>query len=138
MSEQIKAHRVEGLNFTRADDGQHALIRFRAKPNFPDGGDTIWLAFTNTMLPYLASLAVQALPQPVGGMTQDVPAAFSPDEVQFGVGPQGELVLTVTLEKGAALSYRLDSGQAHGLLAGLQAALAPETLPQSPPMGKAN
>ena len=72
-------------------------------------------------MPYLATVAVKALPQPQG---TTVPNVLTAKQVALGSGPNGETLLSVTLQKGATLTYRLEPEQAAGLLTGLQKAAA--------------
>ena len=116
----VKAHQIASISGARSSDGRFGLLRFVREQAMPDGQTDLWMAVPTNLLPYLATLAVQALPQPQGST---VPNIFKAKAAKLGVGQSGELVLSVTLEKGATLSYRLERGQAEGLLTALQDAL---------------
>ena len=116
----VQAHQIASISGARSSDGQFGLVRFVRKVPMPDGQTDVWMAVPAKLLPYLATVAVKALPQPQGNT---VPNVLTARRVRLGGGPDGEIVLSVTLEKGATLSYRLDSAQAEGLLAGLQKAV---------------
>ena len=119
----VQAHLIESLSSARSSDGQHGLIRFGRKEPMPDGQKDVWVAVPNKLLPYLATSAIKALPQPGLGGTADVPHVMSAQGAEFGVGPGGEIVLTVAVEHGATLSFQLDMDQALSLLADLQDAV---------------
>ena len=115
----VQAHLIKSLSAARATDGEHGLIRFgRDKPT-PDGQTDVWVAVPNKLLPYLASSAIKALPQPDGGGTANVPFVLFAEGAEFGVGPEGEIVLTVGIEKGATFSFQISQDQARSLLADL-------------------
>lgn len=116
----VKAHQIASLSGARSSDGQFGLIRFVRAVPLPDGQTDVWMAVPANLLPYLATVAIKALPQPQGTTVPNVLAAKG---VALGGGPNGEILLAVTLEKGATLTYRLDPAQAKGLLAGLQKAV---------------
>ena len=119
----VQAHLIASLSAARASDGEHGLIRFgRAEPA-PDGQKDVWVALPNKLLPYLATTAIGALPQPGPGGTADVPHAVNAEGAEFGVGPGGEIVLTVGLEKGATISFQLGKSLAKSLLVDLQDAI---------------
>jgi hypothetical protein len=116
----VQAHQIASLSGARSSDGQFGLVRFVRKVPMPDGQTDVWMAVPTKLLPYLATVAIQALPQPQG---TTVPSVLNARRVALGSGPNGEILLTVTLAKGATLSYLLEPGQAEGLLAGLQKAV---------------
>ena len=119
----VQAHLIQSLSAARASDGEHGLIRFgRAEP-MPDGQTDVWVAVPKKLLPYLATSAIGALPQPGTGGTTDVPHAIHAEGAEFGVGLGGEIVLTVGLEKGATISFQLDKALAKSLLDDLQDAV---------------
>ena len=119
----VQAHMIASLSGARSSDGQYGLIRFGRDKPMPDGQKDVWVAVPNKLLPYLATSAIKALPQPGLGGTTDVPNVLSAEGAEFGVGPGGEIVLTVGLEKGATISFQLDKAQARSLLADLQDAV---------------
>ena len=116
----VQAHQIESISGARSTDGNYGLVRFVRKVPMPDGQTDVWMAVPANLLPYLATVAVKALPQPHGNT---VPNLLTARRVQLGGGPKGEIVLAMTLEKGATLTYRLARDQAEGLLAGLKKAL---------------
>ena len=117
----VKAHQIASITSARSADGRFGLIRFVREAPLQDGTTDLWMAVPTNLLPYLATVAVKALPQPEGGT---VPHVLAAQGVALGVGSGGELVLTVTLEKGATLSYQLDPAQAAALHARLSDVLA--------------
>jgi hypothetical protein len=119
----VQAHLIAELSAARSSDGEHGLIRFGRKEPLPDGQKDVWVAVPRKLLPYLATSAIKALPQPGLGGTTDVPHALTTEGAEFGVGPGGEIVLTVGLEKGATISFQLDQKLAQSLLADLQDAV---------------
>jgi len=119
----VQAHLIASLSVARASDGEHGLICFgRAEP-LPDGQKDVWVAVPRKLLPYLASSAIRALPQPGLGGTTDVPHVLDAEGAEFGVGPGGEIVLTIGLERGATISFQLDKSLAKSLLVDLQDAV---------------
>lgn len=116
----VQAHQISQIGGARSSDGRFGLIRFIREKPMDTGQTDVWVAVPTNLLPYLATVAVKALPQPQGGT---IPAVLNARGVALGGGPNGEIVLSVALEKGAALSYRLEPKQAEGLLAALQQAL---------------
>ena len=116
----VQAHQIESISGARSTDAQFGLIRFVRKVPLPDGQTDVWMAVPANLLPYLATVAVKALPQPQGNT---VPHLLTARRTALGSGPNGEILLAMTLEKGATLTYRLDLGHAETLLAGLQKAV---------------
>lgn len=129
----VNAHLTKSiLQCGPSDDGQYGLMGFRRVRPDNRGDDTIWIGVPTALLPHLAVSAIKAIPQPTGGMTEDHPAVFALDAIQFGKGPNGELVLTLTFELGAKLSVRIDELQAHGLADGLALTLGRSDQPRPP------
>jgi hypothetical protein len=124
----VQAHKIASLSSARSSDQQFGLIRFGREVPLPDGETDVWVAVPTKLLPYLATSAIKALPQPGLGGTADVPHVLPSLGAEVGVGPNGEIVLTVAVEQGATLSYQLDAKQAGELLADLAEAVA-ETKP---------
>jgi hypothetical protein len=120
----IQAHKIASLSSARSSDRQFGLIRFGREVPLPDGQKDVWVAVPNKLLPYLATSAIKALPQPGLGGTADVPHVLPSLGAEVGVGGNGEIVLTVAIEQGATLSYRLDAKQAGDLLVDLAEAIA--------------
>lgn len=121
---QIKAHMIAAIGGTAGSDGKVGLVKFVREKPMTNGESDIWMAVPHHLLPYLATVAVKLTPQPADhGATKDLPFVLDAKYVEFGQGPQNQLVLTVELEKGASLSFELDAGQAHGLASGIQTAL---------------
>ena len=116
----VQAHQIASISGARSSDGRFGLVRFVRAVPMPDGQTDVWMAVPANLLPYLATVAVKALPQPQGNT---IPHVLTARRTALGSGPNGEILLAVTLEKGATLTYRLDPGQAEGLLAGLQKAV---------------
>ena len=116
----VQAHQIASISGARSSDKRFGLVRFVRAVPMPDGQTDLWMAVPANLLPYLATVAVKALPQPQGN---NVPNLLTARRVALGGGPNGEIVLAVTLEKGATLTYQLAPAQAEGLLAGLQKAL---------------
>ncbi len=124
MSEDIKAYKVKGVGGMRADDQQLGLMRFvREGPATVEVPD-LWMAIPDQLLPFVAIQAMKLVPQPEDpGKSIDSPAVLEAEKVVFDEGPAGELVLTLTIQENATLSYRLGKSQAQVLLVGLQSAL---------------
>ena len=120
----VQAHKIASLSSARSSDQAFGLIRFGREVPLPDGETDVWVAVPTKLLPYLATSAIKALPQPGPGGTADVPYALPSLGAEVGVGPNGEIVLTVAVEQGATLSYQLDAKQAGALLADLAEAVA--------------
>jgi hypothetical protein len=129
----IKAHEIEGLGAQLSDDGLFALIQFKRKRPMTNGEDSLWMAVPRNHMPYLATLCFRMLPQAKDGMNKDIPAAFDAQVVEFGATASGQMVLTMELERGAAISYEIDRGQAEALLSALQSCLGQVDL--GPPPG---
>lgn len=129
----IKAHLIASVGGTPGSDGKVGLVKFVREKPMTNGETDLWMAVPHQLLPYLATVAIKILPQPPEGMTRDVPHVLDAEEIVFGLGPKGELVLSLTIEKGATLSYRLDVGQAETLLSALRDALGNPSL--GPPPG---
>jgi hypothetical protein len=115
----VQAHLISSLSAARASDGEHGLIRFGREEPMDDGQKDVWVAVPKKLLPYLATSAIAALPQPGEGGTTDVPHVLKAHGAEFGVGRDGEIVLTVGIDKGATLSLQIDREQAKSLLADL-------------------
>jgi len=116
----IKAHQIASIGGARSSDGQFGLIRFVREKPMDDGSKDVWVALPNALLPYLASVAVMQLPQPQGGT---IPHIMQAKGLAVGVGPNGEILLSMKIDQGASLSYQLDRSQAEGLVTGLRNAL---------------
>lgn len=119
----VQAHQIASIGSARSSDGQFGLIRFTREKPLENGQSDVWMAVPTKLLPYLAVTAVKALPQPGTGGTANVPFALATQGAEFGVGANGEIVLTVGLEKGATLSFQLDQGLGKALLADLEDAI---------------
>ena len=113
----VKAHQIASIGGARSSDGQFGLIRFVREKPMDDGSKDVWVALPNALLPYLASVAVMQLPQPHGGR---VPHIMRAKGLALAVGPNGEILLSLKIERGASLSFQLDRDQAEGLLTGLR------------------
>jgi len=116
----VKAHQIASVGGARASDGQHGLIRFIREKPMDDGTTDVWVALPNALLPYLAATAVKSMPQPHG---TTVPNIITAQGLALGVGPAGEIILSVTIDQNATLSFRLETEKASGLLQALQGAL---------------
>ena len=116
----VKAHQIASIGGARSSDGKFGLIRFVREKPMDDGSKDVWVALPNALLPYLATVAVMQLPQPQGGT---IPHIMQAKGLAVGVGPNGEILLSLKIEQGASLSYQLDREQAEGLLTGLRNAL---------------
>ena len=116
----VKAHQIASIGGARSTDGRFGLIRFVREKPMDDGSKDVWVALPNAMLPYLATVAVMQLPQPQGGT---IPHIMQAKGLAVGVGPNGEILLSMKIEQGASLSYQLGREQAEGLLTGLRNAL---------------
>lgn len=116
----VQAHQIASIGGARSSDGQFGLIRFVREKPMQDGTKDVWVALPNNLLPYLASVAVMQLPQPQGGT---IPHIMQAKGLAVGVGPNGEILLSLKIDQGASLSYQLDREQAEGLLTGLRNAL---------------
>jgi len=119
----VQAHLIASLSAARSSDGEYGLICFGREKPMPDGQKEVWVAVPRKLLPYLATSAIKALPQPGLGGTTNVPHVLSAEGAEFGVGPNREIILTVGLEKGATISFQLDKAQAKSLLDDLQDAV---------------
>ena len=122
----VQAHQIASIGGARSTDGQFGLIRFVREKPMQDGTKDVWVALPNPLLPYLASVAVAQLPQPQGGT---IPHIMRAKGLAVGAGQAGEILLSLTIEQGASLSYQLDREQAEGLLKGLRDALGKEAPP---------
>jgi hypothetical protein len=120
----VQAHKIASVSSARSSDQQFGLIRFGREAPMPDGQTDVWVAVPTKLLPYLATSAIKALPQPGLGGTADVPYVLPSAGAEVGVGPNGEIVLTVAVDQGATLSYQFDAKQAGALLADLAEAVA--------------
>lgn len=129
----VRAHLIKGVRHARvSDDGKYGLIGCeRLKPD-SNGSDEVWLGVPVPQLPMLAVAAVKAIPQP-DRTKGHYPTVFDAEAVEFGVGGLGELLLTVELQKGADLSFKLTEHQARTLADGIYAALALAAQASSPP-----
>ena len=120
----VKAHQIASIGGARSSDGQFGLIRFVRDKPMQDGNSDIWVAVPNKLLPYLATVAVRHLPQPATtGGVRNIPHALDAKQVAVGVAPNGQVILSLLIDKGAAMSYRLSAGQAREVLTILQGAL---------------
>ena len=120
----VKAHKIASIGGARSSDGEYGLIRLVRDTPMPDGNSDVWVAVPKKLLPYLASVAVKQLPQPTGtGASRNIPHALDAKQVAVGVAPSGQVILSLLIDQGAALSYRLSAGQARQVLDILQAAL---------------
>ena len=115
----VQAHLISAISGDRSSDGEHGLIRFGRVEPTPDGQKDVWVALPNKLLPYLATTAIKTLPQPGLGGTTDVPFVLKAEGAEFGVGPEGQIVLTVGIEQSATLSFEISQDQARSLLADL-------------------
>jgi hypothetical protein len=133
----IKAHEIESVGATRSDDGLFGLMQFKRKTPMTNGEDSLWMAVPVNLMPYLATLCFRMLPQPTDGMKKDIPSVFNAQAFEFGINESGQMVLSIELERGAAISYELDRGQASALLVALQNCLGDVDL-RPPPGTKAS
>ena len=120
--DQIKAHKIASIGGTRGSDGEVGLVRFRREKPMTNGETDLWMAVPNQLLPYLAVQAIHLLPQPPNSLI-DHPHVLDAKEVAFGVGPTGELIVSMTIEQQATLSFQLDAGQAMLLAQAIRDAL---------------
>jgi len=116
----VKAHQIKSVGGAHSSDGKYGLIRFVREKPMDDGTTDVWVALPNALLPYLASTAVKSMPQPKG---TTVPNIITAQGLALGVGPGGEVVLSITIDQNATLSFRLETDKASGLLQALQGAL---------------
>ena len=129
----VAAHKIASIGGARSSDGEYGLIQFVRDTPMPDGTSDVWVAVPKKLLPYLASVAVKQLPQPAAtGASRNVPHALKAQQIAVGVAPSGAVILSLMIDKGAALSYQLDPAQAREVLNILQAALG-----AAPPKAKA-
>ena len=113
----VKATKIAAIKATRSSDGKFGLIRFSRDDPPDDAHKDIWLAVPADLLPFLATVAVNVLPQPEGAT---VPNLLAVKGMGLGGNAEGEVVLSLTIARNATLSYRLDPDQADQLLAALQ------------------
>ena len=116
----VKAHQIKSVGGAHSSDGKYGLIRFIREKAMDDGTTDVWVALPNALLPYLAATAVKSMPQPKG---TTVPNIITAQGVALGVGPAGEIILSLTIDQKATLSFRLDTEKASGLQKALAGAL---------------
>jgi len=134
----LKALKVKALLQSGAsDDGCYGLMGFRREHPSPQGDDAVWLAVPTSLLPHMATEAIRIIPQPESGLEGHHPAVFEAMQTQVGIGPLGEIVLTITFDQGAALSVRIDENMARGLRDGITLALG-DGEPDAPAVAKLN
>ena len=116
----VKAHQIKSVGGAHSSDGKYGLIHFVREKPMDDGTTDLWVALPNALLPYLASTAVKSMPQPKG---TSVPNIISAQGAALGVGPAGEVILSLTIDQNATLSFKLDTAMAAGLQQALAGAL---------------
>jgi hypothetical protein len=124
--------RIKAVGGQQADDGKHALIKFVRQNPDADGVEDLWFAIPHATLPYLATVVIREIPQPNENMQNVIPA-FPTHGVATGMNALEQIIVTMELAEGAAISYHIDRGEAEALMKGLQSIL--DNIPMEPPPG---
>lgn len=128
---EIRAIAVKSLGGVGSDDQKHGLIQFVREKADANGNTDFWVGVPVALLPHLASVAIATIPQPEGHGGHH-PTVFAADEISFGTGPAGELVLTLVFDGGAAIAVQMTEGQARSLAMGLEVTIGKTEMAPAP------